>query len=305
MRDITSTLTRAVVVSNKDPLRQGRVRVRCPIIHGLGEEGIEDDDLPWAINGMTYSYEDVGSFILPNEGTRVYLLFEDNSVSKPVFFTASYVKDFVQKEVEFTEDDTPYVNILLKDKSGNTIKTRYLSGESEIELIESSGSTLLMKSDSSEFRGLKSIRKGDTFNFKTLVVLFDKIKQGLKLVTGDSNYIQILNKSGSKKANMVLKDGESLTLNVNNKVELDLKEDAVVVKIAGSFLEVGNSGIKLSSSKSVEIEGTDVKIRANNLEIGGATTVIKGSVDIGATESSLTHKDKTIGNIEEKGEENV
>ena len=70
-------LVRGIVAMNDDPKKIGRVRIRIYNIHGTAEEGIPDDALPWAFGSQPYAAYNSGSFIVPEVGSTVWVVFED------------------------------------------------------------------------------------------------------------------------------------------------------------------------------------------------------------------------------------
>ena len=79
-----------IVVNSNDPERLGRVKVRIPCLHGtVPYEAIylSDDDLPWARSGIfNAAGNDMGQFIVPPKGARVFVTFEYNNSSNPIYF---------------------------------------------------------------------------------------------------------------------------------------------------------------------------------------------------------------------------
>ena len=82
---------RARVENNIDPYRVGRVQIRVPMIHGLADEGgLPSKGLPWASMcalGAGFNY---GSFVVPEIGEYVFVMFEDGDEDKPVYIGSSY-----------------------------------------------------------------------------------------------------------------------------------------------------------------------------------------------------------------------
>lgn len=84
---------RARVEFNRDPLQIGRVKVRVPQMHGVGDEAkgsdtvLKTSELPWAspgsLNGAGY---DMGQFLIPMVGSTVFVAFEEGDPEKPVYF---------------------------------------------------------------------------------------------------------------------------------------------------------------------------------------------------------------------------
>lgn len=80
-----SGIYRARVEDNNDPLKLGRVRIRVPLLHGFEGNGVSKRNLPWASYCAASGGYGYGSMIVPEVGEYVFVLFEDNSVSKPVY----------------------------------------------------------------------------------------------------------------------------------------------------------------------------------------------------------------------------
>lgn len=67
----------AIVVSNRDPLYVGRVRVRIP---GLHEEGLSEEHYPWAYPNIPV-YSGIGVWCVPQPGSWVWVSFlEDDEI---------------------------------------------------------------------------------------------------------------------------------------------------------------------------------------------------------------------------------
>lgn len=86
----SSSLVRGIVVNNNDPEKRGRVKVRIPSYHGIvnrTRNWTKDENLPWANPGIFISGgNDVGQRIVPVTGSRIFLMFEEGDISKPVYF---------------------------------------------------------------------------------------------------------------------------------------------------------------------------------------------------------------------------
>lgn len=86
---------RARVENNVDPLGIGRVQVRVPMIHRtVSSGGTATESLPWASYcssiGGGYNY---GSFIIPEIGEYVWVMFEDMDSNKPVYLGSVFGTD--------------------------------------------------------------------------------------------------------------------------------------------------------------------------------------------------------------------
>lgn len=74
------------VVSNKDPLRMGRCRVRIIGWHTEDKKAIPDDDLPWAIPVLPLNNAAIGGVgqapVGPVQNTRVFGFFADGKTAQ-------------------------------------------------------------------------------------------------------------------------------------------------------------------------------------------------------------------------------
>ena len=68
---------RGTVESSLDPLGQGRVQVKCPAVLG-------DGTMSWAMPCVPYAGDGVGLFMVPPNGTNVWVEFEGGDPDKPI-----------------------------------------------------------------------------------------------------------------------------------------------------------------------------------------------------------------------------
>ncbi len=66
-----------VVVNNNDLNRDGKLQIRLPEVLG--------DKQPWARPCVPYAAEGLGLFMMPPNGTRVWVEFEDGSLDQPIW----------------------------------------------------------------------------------------------------------------------------------------------------------------------------------------------------------------------------
>lgn len=83
---------RGIVEDNDDPYNICRLRVRVPSINGMpnSKDGIPTDGLPWAAACIPYAGPGYGEVMIPEVGSTVWVMFENNSKSKPVWIGCSY-----------------------------------------------------------------------------------------------------------------------------------------------------------------------------------------------------------------------
>lgn len=77
-----------VVVSNNDPNKTKRVRVR---IFGIHDESVADEDLPWALPvcPFGFGYDGTsGPIGVPTVGTSLLLVFSQGDLANPIYLGA-------------------------------------------------------------------------------------------------------------------------------------------------------------------------------------------------------------------------
>lgn len=99
---------RAQVVSNKDPLNLGRVKIRIPSFHGVSSEQssyVPDAHLPYAFPGaMIGAANHMGSYILPLEGSLVWVSFETGTDNFVYFGGVYCIKPNGDKYIYFNRN---------------------------------------------------------------------------------------------------------------------------------------------------------------------------------------------------------
>ena len=74
---------RAIVVENKDPDNQGRIKVQVPYISGNGVIG-------WCLPCVPVAYKNGGDFQIPKVGAFVWVEFEHGDIKFPVYTGGLY-----------------------------------------------------------------------------------------------------------------------------------------------------------------------------------------------------------------------
>lgn len=161
----------AIVEDTNDPLKLGRVRIRIPALHGGTKDNtfyVENEALPWAkpaiLNGAG---NDVGQFIIPTKGTRVFVTFEYNSRQHPIYFggvvtnVKKSTKEYNDNSEVFdgqefiisTDDrikdiDGEAYQVIYKSFKGATILVNDKDGEETLKIIDAAGQQIIMKNSS-------------------------------------------------------------------------------------------------------------------------------------------------------------
>ena len=162
---------RGVVVDTHDPQLLGRVRVRVPSLHGIDPNVesfyISDTALPWATPAVMFaSGNDMGNFTIPEKGTRVFVSFECDDKTKPIYFGGipcliGQPKEYNdQKHVFNGESQYVYTNdlnqdmksfserVIYKSFKGATIIIDDYDGKEYIKIIDQSGQVIEMGNES-------------------------------------------------------------------------------------------------------------------------------------------------------------
>ena len=162
-RDVNG-IFRARVANNADPEKLGRVQVRIPMIHGASEDdGVSDSSLPWATGCFPSAGYNFGSFIVPEIGEYVFVIFEDSDTSKPVYLGSSYGKNSTTYKEYGSEDTTglwygmkggnevpeeaqldfPSMKLIYKTRLGSAIYFDTAYEQEKICIVDSIGNTII------------------------------------------------------------------------------------------------------------------------------------------------------------------
>ena len=168
MSDETS-LVRGIVVINEDPEKRGRVKVRIPSYHGIPSQSrtwIEDENLPWSTPGLYVSGgNDLGQRIVPSVGTRVFVIFEDGDLTKPVYLGGiplligedkiynsrdttvlgqgplTISSDDIMKDINYSDSQSSQ-GVLFKSLKGFTIYYNDTDGKEKVKIIDQAGQSI-------------------------------------------------------------------------------------------------------------------------------------------------------------------
>lgn len=166
-----NSLYRAFVISNEDPKGLGRVQIRIPSLHGInnmsGKDYIQDRYLPFAWPGVfSGAGNQMGSIIIPEVGSIVWVMFEYGDNHEPVYFgglltnKAEIEKNIIpNRNVNMGEKyivENNDIPVELKDNSkkivyksikGATIYIDDTDAKEKIELWDAAGQKIIMMND--------------------------------------------------------------------------------------------------------------------------------------------------------------
>jgi len=135
---------RGEVLSNEDPLKLGRIKVRIfPMLAGITDPAL----LPWAVPAMPLSSgagEDFGTFCVPEVGANVWVFLEAGDIYQPVYFAEA--TDGVKGLPVGIIEDYPNTTVM-ETKTGIIIKINRKSGSEDILVEHPSGSSIQFAKD--------------------------------------------------------------------------------------------------------------------------------------------------------------
>lgn len=170
--DTFNGMYRGVVVSNEDPLKAGRCRIRVFYVF----DDIPDDHLPWAEYADPFMQGSPGSggMFIPSKGSKVWCFFEAGDHMQPVYFAgAPSAKDHpTGRDSLIDGNDLPGSpsyphNRVIRTPAGNMIELDDTEGNERIRVLHSSGSQLMMYENGDIYEYVTGNRyryvKGDSF----------------------------------------------------------------------------------------------------------------------------------------------
>lgn len=113
---------RAVVVDNNDPTKQGKLKIRCDIVHGDATCEV------WAWPVSPWASSDCGMWVIPDKGDSIYVMFDHGRADAPLWFGGWWGSN------EPTEDMT-LKKVVLATKEGMKV---VLDRENQTVLVEQS-----------------------------------------------------------------------------------------------------------------------------------------------------------------------
>lgn len=113
-----------VVEDNNDPSKYGRCKIR---VHGLYDD-MATEDMPWAIPKNALPIGPAGSFIVPELGTVVEVIFDDGDIYEPTY--TNKLLDVKNNNFKADKDeDYPNSLIFYETSNGDYLKVNRAKGE--------------------------------------------------------------------------------------------------------------------------------------------------------------------------------
>lgn len=283
-----SGVYRARVENNMDPLKIGRVKVRVPIVHGVPGKGITEDGLPWAYPCFMSAGYGYGSYVVPEVGEYVFIMFEDDDSSKPVYLGSSYgsggsAKTYGSSDGQGTwrsaagenevpidaQRDEPTRKIVYKSPKGAAIEIDDKNGSESIAMIDALGQMIKMESHltsgaehhrpEGDMDTLSKAGPDDTTGSR--VVIMDSSKQKFEMTSsvGSSNTnitcpgfsIDISSSGGSSTATFRNKNGAKIVIGSDGKIEI-----------------TGSNNVSITGPNNVDVVASLIRLIGNVTIIG-------------------------------------
>ena len=301
---------RGIVVDNADPLKLGRVRVRVYSKHSTHENGIPDQNLEWAFVCQPWASYNSGSFIVPEVGATVLLIYENGDSSKPVVVGSIYGKgkskvDYVGntgKRLRYrrakTDDRPPEIDdldlkLVYKSPKGHKIVMCDEDEHEYVKVTDAMGQVFVMgesidseysengahlentdmtKSSFSAFEGIKgrAVMMWRSLTNSFIRVLSGENDSEISITAKGEKSSQIVLKAGSKAGIIIRVEGE-------DNCEIDLT-NGISVKRGSSIFEVQDKRVVIKSdeiivsTKDMVIDADRITTVAKDLQVGSEET---------------------------------
>lgn len=292
-----SGLYRGRVEYNKDPKKVGRVRVRIPLLHGIEGSGrgyIATEYLPWASPSFMGAGAGFGSFIVPEVGEYVFVLFEGNSITSPVYIGSCYgygadskpygslQKDeggnyggdgvwesapgLIETPKDAQKDDLrPTKKIVYKSPKGASIEIEDRDEQENIAIMDMLGQVIKIESNvtASENTNNNAQRKSGDVESNDPSMLPEYVDSRVLIMGANRQKIEMTSSS---------LDGESVIRVANRDISIELvspnsssEQDSIQIKI-GNTVITGNKD-------SLRVGSEFFRVDAENIRLVGAVTV--------------------------------
>ena len=284
-----------VVEDNKDPLKQGRVRVRVIGLHSENKspsntDGIPTADLPWAIPGNPIfegSNSGYGFFSVPIQGSMVALFFIGDDHNYPCYFASipAYPKEKRSASKGFSDPDGKYPdktgepdwNRDARNEGETTNKTKNANRETGISQVKSG----TWVEPTSPYASVYPNNSVFATRDKGMVVEYDS-------TPGAERYHIYHVKSGNYFE--ISESGQTVLKSKDNHYEINIKDKNILIKQNKNESIVGNEDRKIDGNKDALIDGSDTEtISGNKIEniTGELTITVVGSCKVTANTINL------------------
>lgn len=245
------------VVENWDSEHPGMVKIEIP----LGED--EKNDIGWVPVVMPYAGNAYGSFVLPEIGAHVLLVFHMGRQESPYVIGCIYDQTNVIPE-EAAKENNPNKSLLTK--GGNRITISDEEGKEQITVQTKGGLSVILEDENQKITAMDSAgdnslvldaKEGTlTLCAKNKIALKASGKEMLTL-DGENTKVSV------KTDNIAIEAGQKLSLkgqNVGIEGVTAIKGQSVKVEAQTSLELKGTGSLKAESSGITELKGSMVKV---------------------------------------------
>lgn len=282
-----SGVYRARVEDNEDPLHIGRVKIRVPMLHGFEENGVSKKNLPWASycsNSGGYGY---GSFLVPEVGEYVFVVFEDNDSYKPVYIGSSFGAGSSAPKKYISNGDAWYgvpgsnevpkdaqrsdvsKKIIYKTPKGASFEMDETDGKESISMIDSIGQTVKIESNLANpkhQRAKGDIEENESYASNTKgsrIAIIGSGKQKIEITTkGDKVKFYIGDKDKKTYIEITPDEDNGILVKSDKNIEVDSEKNITATSDKNVIVK-GAKSVSVSSDSAVELSAPSIVLNGN------------------------------------------
>ena len=262
---------RGVVENNVDPLKRSRVQVRILGIH-THELSLNTDSLPWAEKASsTGSFQGIGLTSVPQNGSWVWLFFENGNIQRPVYFAISVGGSF---------GNIPDVAFGFRDRNLHTESFSYTNFDGETFTLDNTDNN-----SSYKFPRLDRTSSPDTNNLATGInlssTIHTSINLGLKTATVGATTLHEPGSTNNKSAYPYCNVIESLSGHVIELDDTPSNERIRVYHKSGSYIEIKPDGTIVTKSKGTQYIISESQL--NEMVYGAVNKYFGAGINVAVT----------------------
>jgi uncharacterized protein involved in type VI secretion and phage assembly len=249
------------------------------MFHGNPSTGIANKNLPWAYPAFASAGYEYGTFLVPEVGEWVFVIFENNSTDSPVYLGSSYGKGATQAKTYGSKDgqgqwtgeagknevptdaqrDEPTKKIIYKSPKGASVEIDEKDCQEQIAITDALGQIVKLESNLTDGVQHKRI----TGDVDSSGAACDKSSGSRVAVrAAGKQMLEMTTKDGVRDIKADLSDGYVIHIIDNNG-----SVSATYQHKNGSKIIMNDSGITIESSSQLSIKG------APSVNISGGQTV--------------------------------
>lgn len=218
-----------IVTNNKDPDKQGRLKVKFPWLS-------DNNETDWVRITTFMAGGERGSFFLPEVGDEVLVAFENGNINSPYVIGALW--NGVDKPPETNSDGKNNIR-KIKSRSGHELIFNDEENKESLEIHTKAGHKITLDDSS----GKEKIEIKDKSGNNSILV--DSAKNAMAI----SSQMKIELKSGD---NSILIDSSANSIAISSQLKLSIKAQSIEIE-AGGMMTIKSSGV-------LTLQGSLIKI---------------------------------------------